>query len=256
MAGIDSKAVFAARAAEVGVTQATIDAMVGRTWDTLASFAYSCSYVPGQTDDRDFVEKVMTPVLGPNPNDHADAPRIRRLFFEAHTLAVADLRRRVSGGKDEDEPSRMPIEEHHVRLVALKRKLTGLVLAGPNEPSHRFVDSLVQQLETGQLKYLPWSSCMTREDEVQGKKVSTGGWHGTELELMQLLTRRSIGYELAGLCPFDTLQVVTTRYINELSRSPLSGYAVSPSSRWNEPTVLSSGLRPRRRREVCRVFQT
>ena len=66
---------------------------------------------------------------------------------------------------------------------------------------------------------------MTREDEVQGKKVSTGGWHGTELELMQLLTRRSIGYELAGLCPFDTLQVVTTRYINELSRSPLSGYA-------------------------------
>ena len=64
-------------------------------WDTLGNFAFSCSYVPGSPDDASFISGVVVPILG---DDHTKAAALRRLFFEAYTIAAADLKWTVQGG--------------------------------------------------------------------------------------------------------------------------------------------------------------
>ena len=48
---VDSKAVFTARAKAIGLTDAVLDDMGRRGWDTLGGYAFSCVYTPGSPDD-------------------------------------------------------------------------------------------------------------------------------------------------------------------------------------------------------------
>ena len=100
MAALDSRAVFQARARSFGLEDEDITALSANGWDTLGNFAFSCAYVPGSPDESAFLDKVVTPVLG------ADSPKaaaLRRLFFEAYTMAAADLRWSV-GNKSAGSP--------------------------------------------------------------------------------------------------------------------------------------------------------
>ena len=124
-------------------------------------------FVPGQGDDTAFVEGVLKRLLGEDYLEQADSPRLRRLYYESHTLAVADLRRRIDR-TDDDAPVRVPMEEKKVRILRLRSRLPGLDITGVMEPSHRLIDSLAQQLESGQLRYTPWSTCTTRHQEING----------------------------------------------------------------------------------------
>jgi hypothetical protein len=141
---------------------------------------------------------------------------------------VQDLRRRVEV-IDEAVPVKLPIEERAARLTRLKLRLPGLVIGGQMEPSHKLVDLLVQQLENGQLKYVPWSLCTSKLQEVQGEKVdqvSRGSQDDptadvtSDLLLMQALNRRSLAYEIAGLCTYDAMEVLTAKLMREYMRPP------------------------------------
>ena len=88
-AGLDSHEVFVARARQLGLDDDDLARMSGRGWDTMGNFAFASSYIPGSGDDRKFVEQVLDPMYG---EDHPKSPILRRLYYEAYTLAAADLR--------------------------------------------------------------------------------------------------------------------------------------------------------------------
>ena len=113
MATIESEAYFDGRLAAMGISGPTVIAMKGKNWLTLADFAFASSYIPGQGDDRAFATGVLEALLGNNFADHADCAKLRRLYFEAHTLSIADLRRRTER-TDNDQPIRLPAEERIV----------------------------------------------------------------------------------------------------------------------------------------------
>ena len=61
-------------------------------WRTMVKFAFSSSYIPGQPDDSKFIEKVVKR-LGLTEDD-TRVSGLRRLFFEAYTVAASEMRRR------------------------------------------------------------------------------------------------------------------------------------------------------------------
>lgn len=232
----------------VGLSQPCIAAMLAKGWNTLAAYAYACGYVPGSGNSDDlFTAGVLVKIVGDQHDASADSPRLRRLFFESHTLAIQDLRRR-SERTETDPIIKLPMEERIVRLRTLRAKYLGHDISGVLEPSHALVDLVANMLETGQLRYVPWSSCTTRDAEVTGiKKLdkdlsaivtdSTTGFLrrsekqeeyiadvSSDLMLVQALQRRAFAFELAGVCDFSVLNSLTNRLLKELTRPALFQY--------------------------------
>jgi hypothetical protein len=48
---IDSKVAFQNRAAELGIEEADIEALADKGINSYATYAYCCTFQPGQTDD-------------------------------------------------------------------------------------------------------------------------------------------------------------------------------------------------------------
>ena len=246
MTSVDSEAFFDARMSSMGISAGVQTAVRSRGWLSLAAYAYGCGFIPGQSQDSVFVDSVLAIVVGVGHEVSPDSPRLRRLFFEAHTLAVQDLRRR-SERTELDIPIRIPMEERSVRLTRLKRKYIGQDIEGIAEPSFALVDLLSQQLETGQIKYVPWTACTDRHSEVNGvkkldvfpgiikedaagflKRVAVENKDvadtATDLLLVQALQRRSLAFELAGICEFTVFNRLSIRLLKELTKPPLHGY--------------------------------
>ena len=245
-ASVDSEAYFDARMVTLGIPMPVQADMRTRGWTSMGSYAFASPYQPGQADESAFVQGVLVPVLGANHAVDIASPRLRRLYFEAHTISVQDLRRRVERS-DDDPPLKLPNEERAARLTRLRNRLPGMVISGQSEPSHKLVDLLAQQLDLGQVSYVHWTRCTSKMQEVQGQKSDTPS-RGTfqtdgsgvlkivpvaegdkadctsDLLLQQALTRRSIAYELAGLCPVDDMEMLTAKLMREYMRPALEGH--------------------------------
>lgn len=92
----ESAAVFEAKLKELGLDSYK-DAMAARGWTT---FAFSSSLAPGAGDDTAFITQVVTPILG--RADHADSPKLRKLYHEAYTVVAAELKQRLEGTQEVD----------------------------------------------------------------------------------------------------------------------------------------------------------
>eukprot|EP00971_Amphidinium_carterae_P343487 6483253-Amphidinium_carterae.1 len=83
MAGrVDSASAFAARARELQIDSATLDALIARGWTTFGNFAFSTAFAPQDpgNDHANFVAHVLQPTVG---QDSPMAPALRRLWYEA-----------------------------------------------------------------------------------------------------------------------------------------------------------------------------
>ena len=58
-------------------------------WDTMGTYAFASPYIQGQGKDK-FALLVGQKLLD-NP-DHADGPKLQRLFFETYTLTAGGIR--------------------------------------------------------------------------------------------------------------------------------------------------------------------
>ena len=63
---------------------------------------------PSQADDTAFINDVVVPVLG--RDDHPKKAILRRVYYEAYTLAAADMKRKVERTED-DAPRKLPAAE-------------------------------------------------------------------------------------------------------------------------------------------------
>ena len=93
---LTSTATFEARAAEIGFTEAEINRLREKQWNTFGRLAFACNYIPGTADETSLMKLAAT-ITGTEPEDVPDArlPLVRMIFFESYTLAAADLRGRL-----------------------------------------------------------------------------------------------------------------------------------------------------------------
>ena len=153
MAATDSAPVFLARCKSVGLEDALVDRMVASGFNTYANFAFSSSYQPGSTDEGPFVEAVLKKILGDTGAAHAQAPVLRRLFYESYTLVASELKRKMER-VDDDKPKIMPLQERASRWNELKKRVTGFSFHEEREPSFQLIDLLAQQTDDGQIRYI------------------------------------------------------------------------------------------------------
>ena len=240
MSLLDSKAVFESRLKELGI-EGLLAACRARRIDTYGSFAYSCDYVPGSDERTSFFE--LLDDLGLNRR-HPQSTAVRRLFYEAVSLASEELKAKTQRRED-DPPRRLPTAERAARLEALQTRLgTAVKLRGDNEPSDRLLDKVVQVVEDGRLKYFPWEACTRFDDETDNVRVdrtwkpdstgtvrevreSKGGSAdiSSDYLLRSALRRRSAAFEMGNLCSYEAHEDYVDSLLRQYHTDPPPGYS-------------------------------
>ena len=243
MSSTDSKAVFFNRCKAVGLDDAEIRVMEGAGFTTYANFAFSSSFQPGAVDETPFEQGVLVKVLG--DKDHAKAPALRRLFYESYTLVAAELKKRVDRTED-DKPKVMPLQERASRWSTLKARLVGMTFTEETEPSFALIDLFAQQVDDGQIRYIEWSACAKRSQEVDCAKrandlkvwspdangvvrqstavTATTISLSSDLKWRMALTRRGLAAEMAKWCRFETHERIVDLLQQAWLEPPLPGF--------------------------------
>ena len=171
------------------------------------------------------------------------APAFRRLFFEAHALALQDLKSRLERG-DSAETRILPLAEKVERVRLLRERLPGLVLTLQSEPSHSLIDKAVQQFEDNCIRYLEPGRCTSREQEILAEKPASAqlsfdsngmikvSKHNQltecsvsgELKLRAAFARRALAYELAAVASFQVQEKWANLLFERLGDAPPSGF--------------------------------
>lgn len=125
----ESQAVFEAKLKDVGL-EAYKDEMARRGWVTMSAFAFASSWSPHSGDDQAFIQQVAQPLLG--ARDHADLPKLRKLYHEAYTIVAAELRSRLEGTQEADNRTKtrkLPPVERKNRWAQLNAQYGHLQLS-------------------------------------------------------------------------------------------------------------------------------
>ena len=85
---------FKSLAATLGVAEEVMQKLKEKGISCMADFAYSTAYVPGQSDDTQFVERIVVPLLGADRDKHEF--KLRRLLFESYAVATEEIRAKGS----------------------------------------------------------------------------------------------------------------------------------------------------------------
>ena len=159
----DSEPNFRARAISLGISTEILEALCGHGVNTLAKFAFSSAYVPGNNDEAPFVT-AMQAAIGRAP-EVGELASLRRFFHEAYGLTAAELRSTVE--RVEDMPvKKLAQPERADRLKRQQAKLTGLRIEGKLEPSDRLCDLANAMYEENRLQHIEISKCTSKEQEV------------------------------------------------------------------------------------------
>ena len=206
-----------------------------KEWVTMAAFAFSNSYVPGRADESVMVDKVYKVLLG--REDHPREDAVRRLFYEAHSLASAEVERRMARPDEEGRaPRKLPVEERGARWKRLVAELPTLNLRGELEPSNALVDKCVEIEELNELRYLKWEEFTKRDQELKGvKKIPLWAEESGQLRRYYLdeeithqaedrldfkyaLQRRGLAFHMAHLVSFMCHEKLINFYFEEMAR--------------------------------------
>ena len=241
MSALDSAAVFRARALGIGLTAADVDAMAARGWSSYSTFGHASSAIPGQTDDTAFTRDILVPIVG--AADHVRAPMLRKLYYEAYTINVTDLR--VRAGRTGDEPARsMPGPERMHRFRQLKALVSGVDFGGVNMPSNYLIDVFSHMVDEGTLRHVAWDELSSRPDELRGAPKKSKEWKAdasgvlketitadsfitdvsSDLKMVQALHRRGTAMHIANLLDYRTHDMIVKMFLAELQRTPPHGY--------------------------------
>lgn len=239
---LESKEVFRTRAVAIGLDSATLAALIAAGVDTLSKLQFSSAYQLGQSDDTVLLA-VVSRALGAGAVVSApDAAAIRRLFFEAATLTMSELKATLER-HDESPAKKIPQPERVARYRAQVQRLPGLRLVGELECSNALIDLVFQQSEDEIIRYLAPSKCTRRSQELLGlpkesrystdlngfikerqHDASLAADVSTEMRTRYALTRRALAYDQVGLCDFHVLDGWSDFLWEQMMRPPPVGY--------------------------------
>ena len=244
MANLDSQAVFEARSLELGVTPTELTVIRDKNWAAYGKFAFSCHFAPGNADEMPFI-KMVAEVTGSGANNPPEdrLPIFRRLFWEAYTMAAAEMRARVEQ-RDSDLPRKLAAPERATRHEDQQLRILSIKMEDEFEPSHALIDAVVQLSEDNQLKYVSWQQCTKRLQELSGIKVDPY-WKpdangvvkqihvpdeiradvSENLLLRNALTRRSLAFDQCRLIDFQKMEDWHNIMLAALLQQPIKGFS-------------------------------
>eukprot|EP00438_Fugacium_kawagutii_P023794 Skav228141 [mRNA] locus=scaffold2683:55686:56831:+ [translate_table: standard] len=237
----DSKPVFKDRCNSAGLASAVSDLVVAAGFDTLSKFAFCSSYVPGSGDETAFVKTVKT-ILSREPS-LGELASFRKLLHEAYSLVTAEMKQQLERSEDVQtrkltQPERADLYERQVK------RLTGLTLTGPLEPSDALVDVYCGIYDANRLRFVPWEKYTSKEAEidrenraehmfaidsngklkVENKQAEATADTSTEIMLQYALQRRGLSMDQANLLDYTKHQAWVDRLIRARLQLPPPGY--------------------------------
>ena len=240
---LESSAAFSERALSIGVEQWIVDKFSEKHFASFGKLAFAIPYTPQNADDTPFKQFIEDIIEQPPSQDQLAT--LRRLFFEAHTMALSDVRSRVEATPDPAVAvKRLPTAERVARQADQEKRLGGIIFTPDVIPSNHIVDLFVEMCESGILTYLKPEQCCSRSMEVSSFKkdptISTdssgmlkiGNKHsditcdaGTELKLRAAWQRQSLAMDLAGLATFSVVESWVQYLFTHLTREQPRGFA-------------------------------
>ena len=240
---MDSQASFSSRLDDLGLTDfAGQFAELG--WDTFGSLAFAVGTPGAPTSDTTLNELLLSPILG--SSTHRRAAQVRRLYFEACTIAAAELRRRVDRPAD-PLTATLPPEEREARRERLQARLAGISISGELDPAQSLIDEAYRIYEANSLKYVAWEVCAKFDSEDALRPAKRFSWAPDEggvvkavasdraptvsirtvFQLSNALSRRGLAFDIANLMTFETHELIRRALLDALSEEPPPGYAAA-----------------------------
>ena len=240
---LESEAAFKERALQIGIEERHVEKFVEKRFAAFGRYAFAVVYSPHHTDEAP-LRRFLTELLEEEPSlDQLSC--MRRLFFEAHTMALTDARQRVEASPDPGMATRkLATAERVARQKEQESRLGGLVFTPETTPSNYLVDLFVEMCETGVLSYIKPEQCCSRAQEVSAVRrdptVSTDALGmlklgaktmdptceaNTELKLRACWQRRNLAMDLAGLASFEVVEGWVQFLFLQLLREQPRGFA-------------------------------
>ncbi len=166
---VDSKAHFLKRCNDMGLSARALASLGANGLDTLGTMAFGVGQ-PGvpETETDDAFSSFARGQLG-GLASVADMAILKRLLFESHCMALAQLCEQVRN-PEVSEIRKLPAIEGEARMAALKARLVGV--DHQPEPLHALIDIFSRQWEARQPEYVSLERCTSREWEVTHSKSS------------------------------------------------------------------------------------
>ena len=186
--------------------------------------------MPGSGDDAEFVKTLKT-VLNRDAT-LAELASFRKLLHESYSLVTQEMKQQLERSEDVTarkltQPERADLYERQVK------RITGLTLRGPLEPSDALVDVFCAMYEANRLRFVPWEKYTAKEAEldkdvrpehlfamdssgklkVENKKSDPIADTSTEIMLQYALQRRGLSMDQANLLEFKTHQLWVDRLL-------------------------------------------
>ena len=223
------------RASEVRLSDASIEALRRHGFKTLGQLAYTVGQ-PGQLiPEAEFTEWCRNHVPAASA---ADLASLKRLLFEAQTLALTQLRAQVT--EPDSASKRVPEAERERRLRQLRSALSGLNVEGPLEPGRKLLDECAHQEALGQLKYLSPDRCLhevthakatSRQVEIDQSRLVIKEAQdelsmpaSSALQVQEALRRRGLAYTFAQAVNWSAYDKHITRLFAHMHRDPPPNY--------------------------------
>ena len=111
---------------------------------TYGELAFAFNFVPDKSDDSLFQSVLCGPILGPVTalNTQPKKPALRRLHFEAYTVAMQDIQQRTQKAEADIRPAKLPVDERNVRTKEVQKKYGGITMENELEPSFGLIDKI------------------------------------------------------------------------------------------------------------------
>ena len=232
----ESEAVFNDRVASAGLDDGILKALNDAGFKTLSKFAFSSSYTPGAVDESPFV-KTITDILKGDAN-LSELASFRRLLHEAFSLVTAA----------EEVHTRKLTQPERADLYSCQvKRLNGLCLKGPLEPSDALIDVFCSIYELNRLRFVPWEKYTAKDTELEkeskpehmfsldasgklniaSKKTDVSADTSTEILLQFALQRRGLSMDQANLLEYNIHQQWVDRVIKMRLTPPPHGYQMT-----------------------------
>lgn len=220
-----------------------VDKFIAKEFASFGRFAFAINHNPQSSDERpfkNFIDDLLDAEATP-----AQLAVLRRLFFEAHTMAVVEVRSRVESTPDQSSTSKkLPTAERLARQAEQQKKLGGIVFTPETIPSNHLVDLFVEMYENGILTYVKPEQCCSRAQEVLvvkkdtsittdssgllkvgSKSADPSCEANAELKLRAAWQRRHLAMDLANLASFTTMERWAQYLFNHLQKEQPRGFS-------------------------------
>ena len=240
----DSEPVFALLVASLGADAALKAKLDELRIRTMSQLAFRSKGPPGQVSGTEFEESVLKPLNA--DDDAAKAAIVRRLYLEAYTTVLSELKSKAEG-KD-DAKHFLPENDKAARLLKLAKDRPGIQTSGEHEPAAKLVDRIFTGVKTLNMPYVPWTLCLSRTEELQGRSKAALAHDSIEVRadasgllyerpavkdaptdlssdfrVHLALHRRGVAMHLAGAVDFETHRALVDKLFKHYLEVPPPG---------------------------------